>query len=181
MKQVKLQSFYISYKDEISQLYESGELFEIEIDSNFDKAQKATIEIINLLLKNPKFNEMNALITKQYKLSDYFFEVHYYLETLFNNADLGKPFELSLESETIKGIYVRANFTEKDLRRMKYFRKEYDREDMMRLGPDYNYDIRVIRRASIDLLYKKLYSGNKRYLDLDLSSMHLWDHMFGLP
>lgn len=180
MKKVKLNSYNIAYKDEISLLYEKGEIFEIEIDSEYNLAQKATIEILNLLIKNPKFNEINSVITKQYKISDYFFEVSQYLETLIEYSDHGRSFELALESETINGIYVRAYFTAKEIKRLPYFRSEYDREDIMSLGPDFNYDIRVIRRAAIDLLYKKISSADTRYKDLDLSKVHLWDYRFGI-
>lgn len=180
MNKVKLNSFHIAYKDEISLLYEKGEIFEIEIDSEYNLAQKTTIEILNLLIKNPKFNEINSLITKQYKISDYFFEINQYLETLIEYSDRGKSFELALESETIDGISMRANFTAEEIERLPYFRSEYDMENIMSLGPDFDYDIRVIRRAAIDLLHKKFSSADTRYKDLNLSKAHIWDYRFNL-
>lgn len=180
MKKVKLNSYHIAYKDEISLLYETGVIFDIEIDSIYNRTQKATIEILNLLIKNPIFNEINSVITKQYKISDYFFEINQYLETLIEYSDRGKSFELALESETIDSISMRANFTAKEIKRLSYFRSEYDMENIMSLGPDFNYDIRVIRRAAIDLLYKKISSSDTRYKDLDLSKVHIWDYRFGL-
>lgn len=178
---VKLEIFDTRIKDDVMKLYESGQVFEIEVDPTYNEIQRKAIEIINLTLKNPIFVKNNSLITKQYRLNDYFFEVYNYVHNLINqHREDSEKFKLVLESETINKLYVRAYFTRSDLRMMSHFRTEYDAEELFMMGPDFNYDIRIVRRAAIDLLFRVLYLQSTINGNIDLSNIYLWDYKFGM-
>lgn len=174
MKKLKLDNEYFGfdYWHEASKLYENGDEFEFELNDSYDHAQKLTIELINLLLKKPEFIMKNALITKQFPLADYFIELHGFIKSR------GEKHYLVLQSETYNKIYLRAYFTEKDLKRMEYFRSYNEETFDPLLDPDINFDIRVVRRASMELLFKNLYSDMQEYKQLDLNKVCLWDYGF---
>lgn len=149
--------------------------FQIVVNDELIRYQNLALKSINILLRHRSFIEKNSLFTRDYTFQNFFSELYKF----YNYYYSGKQFELKLESETYKDIYLRAYFTERDISLMDNFRK-YDAEEFMHLGPDYNYDIRVIRKAAMNLLLNKVESSSKVYTELDLNTIHLWDYKFGL-
>ena len=178
MKKVVLSidDFRIIPNSEVEQWFEQGELIEFEMNDKMSREQKLAIQCINELLNYPLFIKMNALITRNYKLSHYFFDLSEFVMAHLNN----EPFKLILESETLQGVYVRAYLNRQDLRNNPTLEETFKLERILALGPDQIYDVNVIRKASMELVLKKTTSAISKYEELDLNQIYLWDFLFGL-
>lgn len=178
MKKIVLSSndFRIEPNGEVDEWFEQGELIEFEMNDKMTREQKLAIQCINELLNYPLFIKMNALITRNYKLSNYFYDLSIFVEALFNSV----PYKLILESETLHGIYVRAYLNKINLRMNPTLEETFNLESINALGRDQIYDVNVIRKASMDLLLKKITSAIRKYNELDLNRIYLWDFLFGL-
>jgi hypothetical protein len=182
MRKIQLthQEFFISYMNEANIMYENGDQFRFELDETLDRVETLTVKIMNVLLDNSHFIKTNALITKQFRLADYFNELYTFL-THRTKVSFTSSEYLILESETIDKIYLRAYFTLKEIKRLNNFKNYLDKNEFNPfLGPDYNYDVRVVKRASMNLLYMKLESQEKNFNEIDLNTVSLWDYRFGL-
>jgi hypothetical protein len=157
---------------EMNKLYEANEEFQLTTSDSKNRNRTTLVDAMNLLLHNREFIKINALITKQESIIDYYEEFRKYIQHTLSGIEFG----LGLESNTINGIYLRAYFTKSELETMKAFRK-YDEDEFVKRIPDFNYDIRVVRRASMDLLLSVLLSP-RNYKNLMLSRVCIWDYLF---
>jgi hypothetical protein len=159
--------------DEVITMFENGETLQIKPIRELKEVEAIVIESLNLLLSQREFVKINNLITKQYSLRKYIRELSWFYESYLT---VGFNFDKVLESETLNGVYFRAYFSNKyvDDRDI----KDYDLNNNQLYGLDYNYDIRVVRRASMRFILDIIV--NKAYKDVNLRNLCIWDFKFGL-